>query len=40
MTKPHLETEKQIQDSDNIDFLDFKDELQSYNYITYIMLRA
>jgi len=40
MTKPHLETEKEILDSDNIDFLDFKDELKNYNYITYIKLRA
>jgi len=40
MTEPYLETEKEILDNNNINFLDFKDELQNYNYITYIKLRT
>ena len=40
MTEPYLETEKEILDNNNINFLDFKEELQNYNYITYIKLRT
>jgi hypothetical protein len=40
MTEPYLETEKEILDNNNINFLDFKDELQNYNYIAYIKLRT